>query len=47
MGGPALHVAYLSAGLRERGYETTLVAGDVGEGEESMAYVPRGARGRR
>ena len=39
MGGPALHVAYLSAGLRDRGYETTLVAGDVGEGEESMAYA--------
>jgi len=39
MGGPALHVAYLSSGLRERGYETTLVAGDVGKGEESMAYV--------
>ncbi len=42
MGGPALHVAYLSAGLRDRGYETTLVAGDVGEGEESMAYVAEG-----
>src|SRR5437763_650294 len=27
MGGPALHVAYLSAGLRDRGYETALVAG--------------------
>src|SRR5205809_6747996 len=39
MGGPALHVAYLAAGLRERGYETTLVAGDVSRGEESMAYV--------
>jgi glycosyltransferase involved in cell wall biosynthesis len=39
MGGPALHVAYLSSGLRERGYETMLVAGDVGAGEESMAYV--------
>jgi hypothetical protein len=26
MGGPALHVAYLTHGLRERGYETTLVA---------------------
>jgi glycosyltransferase involved in cell wall biosynthesis len=39
MGGPALHVAYLSAGLRSRGYETTLVAGDLAEGEESMAYV--------
>ncbi len=39
MGGPALHVAYLSAGLRDHGYETMLVAGEVGEGEESMAYV--------
>jgi glycosyltransferase involved in cell wall biosynthesis len=39
VGGPALHVAYLSSGLAERGYETTLVAGDVGEGEESMAAV--------
>jgi glycosyltransferase involved in cell wall biosynthesis len=39
MGGPALHVAYLSAGLRDHGYETTLVAGYVGEGEESMAYA--------
>ncbi len=39
MGGPALHVSYLSAGLRERGYETILVAGNVGQGEQSMAYV--------
>jgi glycosyltransferase involved in cell wall biosynthesis len=39
MGGPALHVAYLSAGLRERGYETTLVAGSVSPGEQSMSYV--------
>jgi glycosyltransferase involved in cell wall biosynthesis len=39
MGGPALHVSYLSAGLRERGYETILVAGSVGQGEQSMAYV--------
>jgi hypothetical protein len=39
MGGPALHVAYLSAGLSDRGYETTLVAGGVGKGEESMAYA--------
>ncbi len=42
MGGPALHVSYLSAGLRERGYETTLVAGGVGRGERSMAYVAGG-----
>jgi glycosyltransferase involved in cell wall biosynthesis len=39
MGGPALHVSYLSAGLEDRGYETTLVAGNVGQGEQSMAYV--------
>jgi glycosyltransferase involved in cell wall biosynthesis len=39
MGGPALHVAYLSAGLRERGYDTTLVAGSLALGEESMAGV--------
>jgi glycosyltransferase involved in cell wall biosynthesis len=39
VGGPALHVAYLSAGLSARGYDTTLVAGSVGRGEESMAYV--------
>ncbi len=39
MGGPALHVSYLSAGLVERGYETTLVAGSVSPGEQSMSYV--------
>ena len=39
MGGPTLHVSYLSAGLRERGYDTILVAGTVGQGEQSMAYV--------
>src|SRR5439155_9060265 len=39
MGGPALHVAYLSAGLKDRGYETTLVAGSLARGEESMSFV--------
>jgi glycosyltransferase involved in cell wall biosynthesis len=39
MGGPALHVAYLAAGLRERGYETTLVAGSLARGEDSMEFV--------
>ena len=39
VGGPALHVAYLSSGLAERGYDTTLIAGDVAKGEESMAFV--------
>jgi len=39
VGGPALHVAYLTAGLADRGYETTLVAGTIARGEESMAFV--------
>src|SRR5436190_2646336 len=39
MGGPALHVAYLSAGLADRGYDTTLVAGSLAVGEESMSGV--------
>jgi glycosyltransferase involved in cell wall biosynthesis len=39
MGGPALHVAYLTAGLRNRGYDTTLVAGTLARGEDSMAFV--------
>ena len=39
VGGPALHVTYLAHGLADRGYETTLVAGDVARGEESMAFV--------
>ena len=44
VGGPALHVAYLTAGLAGRGYETTLVAGTLARGEESMAGVSE-ARG--
>ena len=46
VGGPALHVAYLTSGLAERGYETTLVAGTLARGEESMASVSesRGVR---
>jgi len=39
VGGPALHVAYLTEGLAARGYETTLVAGTLAPGEESMAFV--------
>jgi glycosyltransferase involved in cell wall biosynthesis len=42
MGGPALHVAYLAAGLEARGYQTILVAGTLARGEESMAYVAEG-----
>ena len=39
MGGPALHVAYLTEGLGKLGYETTLVAGSLARGEDSMAFV--------
>ena len=39
VGGPALHVSYLTSGLTARGYDTTLVAGRVGEAEGSMEYV--------
>ena len=42
MGGPALHVAYLTAGLQPRGYDTTLVAGTLARGESSMAFVADG-----
>jgi glycosyltransferase involved in cell wall biosynthesis len=46
VGGPALHVAYLTAGLADRGYDTILVAGTLARGEESMAGVAekRGVR---
>ena len=37
--GPALHVSYLTRELDRIGYETTLVAGRVGEGEGSMEWV--------
>ena len=40
VGGPALHVSYLSRDLDQFGYRTTLVAGRVGAGESSMEYVP-------
>jgi glycosyltransferase involved in cell wall biosynthesis len=39
MGGPAIHVASLAAGLEERGYHTTLVAGSLARGEDSMAFL--------
>ena len=39
MGGPAIHVSNLAAGLEARGYHTTLVAGSLARGEDSMAYV--------
>jgi glycosyltransferase involved in cell wall biosynthesis len=39
VGGPALHVAYLTEGLDRLGYETLLVAGTVSPGEASMERV--------
>jgi glycosyltransferase involved in cell wall biosynthesis len=39
MGGPAIHVSNLAAGLASRGYHTTLVAGSLARGEDSMAFV--------
>ena len=39
MGGPAIHVSNLAANLETRGYHTTLVAGSLARGEDSMAFV--------
>jgi glycosyltransferase involved in cell wall biosynthesis len=39
MGGPTLNVSYLTKGLDERGYATTLVAGKLARGEDSMAFA--------
>jgi glycosyltransferase involved in cell wall biosynthesis len=39
MGGPALHVAYLTKELEDRGYDTTLLAGSLARGESSMSFV--------
>jgi len=39
MGGPAIHVSNLAAGLQTRGYATTVVAGSLARGEDSMAFV--------
>ena len=38
VGGPARHVVWLTAGLREAGCETLLVAGVVPPGEDDMGY---------
>jgi glycosyltransferase involved in cell wall biosynthesis len=41
MGGPAIHVANLAAGLETRGYHTTLVAGSLARGEDSMDFLAK------
>jgi glycosyltransferase involved in cell wall biosynthesis len=38
VGGPAKHVAWLTAGLQDREWESMLVAGSVPPGEEDMSY---------
>ena len=38
VGGPARHVVWLTAGLREAGLESVLVAGVVPPGEDDMSY---------
>src|SRR3990170_6594814 len=39
MGGPAIYVSNLAAGLETRGYHTTLVAGSLARGEDSMDFL--------
>ena len=39
VGGPALHVTYLSSELDRIGYETILAAGHVGSSEGSMEHL--------
>jgi glycosyltransferase involved in cell wall biosynthesis len=41
VGGPARHVAWLTAALRAAGHESVLVAGTVPPGEEDMTYFAR------
>lgn len=44
MGGPALHVSYLTEGLDPYGYETMLVVGSIGREEGSMEHLLAGKR---
>jgi hypothetical protein len=39
VGGPSLHVSYLTEGLATRGYRTTLAAGKISGGEGDMSFV--------
>ncbi len=43
VGGPARHVVWLAAGLRDYGFDTLLVAGVPPEGEDDMSYVATAA----
>jgi glycosyltransferase involved in cell wall biosynthesis len=39
VGGPARHVVWLTAGMKQDGYETLLVSGVVPPGEDDMSYL--------
>lgn len=41
IGGPAVHVAVLTAGLNDDAYQSRLVAGKIGPGEGDMSYIAR------
>jgi glycosyltransferase involved in cell wall biosynthesis len=41
VGGPARHVAWLSAGLRQRGFDGQLIAGTLPPGEEDLGWFSR------
>src|SRR5436853_5585606 len=43
IGGPAKHVTWLTAGLGDEGYATTLITGTVPPGEGDMSYFAREA----
>ena len=43
VGGPAKHVAWLTAGLNPASFQTTLVTGTVPPGEGDMSYFARAA----
>ncbi|MEY4222622.1 MAG: hypothetical protein RL334_1264 [Chloroflexota bacterium] len=45
IGGPAVHVINLCAGLDAQHFETTLVCGDVGLHEGDMGYLAAAAGG--
>ena len=39
VGGPAIHVSLLTAGLQDAAFSSTLVAGQIGQAEGDMAYL--------
>ena len=39
VGGPARHVVWLTEGLQDSEFQSTLIAGRVPDGEEDMSYL--------